>query len=318
MVAALAGRTGVALRKACAEEEVEDLRFEFLDAGSVRLNVASAGDPAKPLIICLHGFPEFWAAWREVMLELADDFHVAAPDQRGFNLSSKPEGEEAYRSKRLVADLTALADRLSPGRPFILAGHDWGASVAYAYAFAHPGRLTHLVVANGVHPVCFQQAILNDAGQRLASQYFHKLRAPGAAARMAEDDFARLVNMLAGFSKTDWMTPEIAAEYRAAWAQPGAMQAMLHWYNSSPVLVPEPDEHVSDAPLLSVDAARVTVRVPHLVVWGEADQALRPVCLERLDRFVPDLTIRRVEEASHWILHEKPTQVATAIRAFVA
>jgi pimeloyl-ACP methyl ester carboxylesterase len=293
------------------------MRFGFFDTGSVRLHVASAGDPEKPLIICLHGFPEYWAAWREVMLELADDFHMVSPDQRGFNLSSKPEGEEAYRAKHLVADLAALADHMSPGRPFILAGHDWGASVAYAYAFAHPGRLTHLIVANGVHPVCFQRAILEDSRQRQASQYFHKLRAPGAAERMMEDDFARTSRMIAGFSKTGWMTPEIAGQYRTAWGRPGAMQAMLHWYNSSPVLVPEPGAVVTDAPLLSIDAERVTVGMPHLVVWGEADEALRLVCLEGLDRFAADLTIKKVAGAGHWILHEKPAEVAMAIRGFI-
>lgn len=293
------------------------MRFGFFDTGSVRLNVASTGDPQKPLVVCLHGFPEYWAAWREVMLELADDFHVVAPDQRGFNLSSKPEGEEAYRVRHLVADLAALADYLSPGGRFVLAGHDWGASVAYAYAFAHPGRLTHLVIANGVHPVCFQRAILEDPGQRRASQYFRKLRAPGAAERMVEDEFARTMRMIAGFSKTGWMTPEIAAQYRTAWQRPGAMQAMLHWYDSSPILVPEPGEAVADAPLLSVPAERVMVRMPHLVVWGEADEALRPACLEGLGRYATDLTVKKVDGAGHWILHEKPAVVAGLMRVFL-
>ncbi|BCH33566.1 epoxide hydrolase [Mesorhizobium sp. L-8-10] len=293
------------------------MRFGFFDVGDVRLHVASTGDPANPLIICLHGFPEYWAAWQEVMLELAGDFHVVAPDQRGFNLSSKPAGEEAYRAKHLVADVAALADQLSPGKPFILAGHDWGASIAYAYAFAHPDRLTRLVIANGVHPVCFQRAILQDAGQRRASQYFHKLRAAGAAERMVEDDFARTLRMIAGFSKTDWMTPEIEAHHRAAWARPGAMQAMLHWYNSSPVVVPRPDEVVTDAPLLSMEPDRARVRMPHLVIWGEADEALRPVCLGGLDRFAADLTVKKVAGAGHWILHEKPVEVAAIIRKFL-
>lgn len=294
------------------------MRFETIDTGEVGLNVALAGDPAKPLIICLHGFPEYWAAWREVMDELAGDFFLAAPDQRGFNLSSKPEGEEAYRANRMVGDLAALADRLSPDRPFILAGHDWGASIAYAYAFAHPGRLSHLIIANGVHPVCFQRAILTDPAQRQASQYFLKLRAPGAVARMAENDFARTMNMIAGFSAVDWMTDEIKAAYREAWGQPGAMQAMLHWYNSSPILVPPTEAVVTTAPLLDVPAERVTVRMRHLVIWGEQDQALRPICLDELPTYAPKLSIEHIAGAGHWILHEKPVEVASAIRSFVS
>lgn len=291
--------------------------FFTLNARQVTLNVAVAGDPAAPLVICLHGFPEYWAAWREVMQDLSRDHYVVAPDQRGFNLSSKPDGAEAYLARHLVADVAALADRLSPDRPFVLAGHDWGAAVAYAYSFAHPARLTRLVIVNGAHPVCFQRAILDDPGQRRASQYFHKLRAPNAAVRMAENDFARTERMIAGFSRTDWMTTEIAQAYRAAWAQPGAMQAMLHWYNSSPVVVPAPGEAAAGAPLLSIDPAKVTVQVPHLVVWGEADEALTLACLEGLDRYASDLTIKRIEGAGHWILHEKPAAVAKAIRSFI-
>jgi pimeloyl-ACP methyl ester carboxylesterase len=106
------------------------MRFETVDVGSARLNVAMTGDPANPLIICLHGFPEYWAGWAAVMERLADRFFVVAPDQRGYNLSSRPAGVEAYRLKHLVQDLAGLADQLSPDRSFVLAGHDWGSSVA--------------------------------------------------------------------------------------------------------------------------------------------------------------------------------------------
>lgn len=265
--------------------------FQSIRCGAVNLNVASLGDPSKPLILCLHGFPEYWAAWAQVAALLADDFYIVMPDQRGFNLSDKPQGREAYRGKHLVADIAALADRLSPGRPFILAGHDWGASVAYAYAFAHPQRVSKFVIANGMHPVCFQRALLSDPAQRAASQYFHKLRADGAAVLMAEDNYRRTMNMLAGFSKTDWMTPEIRADYVRAWSQPGAMEAMLHWYSSSPIIVPRPHEAAATAPLLDVPKERVMVSMPHLVIWGEADEALRPVCLEGLDQYAADLEI---------------------------
>lgn len=292
-------------------------RFFDVDVGDVTLHCAAAGPEGAPLMICLHGFPEYWAAWREVAKKLAGDFRIVLPDQRGFNLSSKPAGVEAYRAKNMVRDLHGLAEHLSPGRPFVLAGHDWGASIAYAFAFAHPDRLTHLVIANGAHPVCFQRAIIEDEVQRRASQYFHVLRAPGAAEPMAKDDFAKTMKMIAGFSKTDWLTPEEAAEYRRAWAQPGAMEAMLHWYSSSPIAVPKPGEEVDEVPLLAVPKEKVMVRVPHLVIWGDADEALTPACLEGLDQFAPDLTVKHIANAGHWILHEKPAEVANEIRAFV-
>lgn len=293
-------------------------RFMSFDAAAVRLSVAVAGDPSAPLVLCLHGFPEYWAGWREVMGELARHHFVVAPDQRGYNTSSKPAGIDAYRVRHLVADIAALADHLSPGRPFVLAGHDWGASVAYGYAFAHPQRLSHLVVANGVHPVCFQRAILDDPAQREASQYINKLRDPATDTRLVEDDCRRAFRMIEGFSPTPWMTEEARAHYRAAWTQPGAMTAMLNWYRASPILVPEPGADVANQPLvLSLPESDFAVRMPHLVIWGEDDVALRPSCLDGLDRFAPDLTVERVAGAGHWILHEKPADAAEAIRRFV-
>lgn len=291
--------------------------FMAFDAGSVTLNVAYAGDRSRPLIVLLHGFPEYWAAWREVMADLASDFFVVAPDQRGYNLSSRPAGVDAYRTKHMVADLAALADHLSPGRPFVLAGHDWGASVAYAYAFAHPGRLSRLVIANGVHPWCFQKAIHDDPAQRLASQYINKLRDPAADERMVENGFRRTLRMIEGFSRADWMTGEVRAGYLDAWGQPGALPAMLNWYRASPIEVPEPGEPAASTVLDTIPPETMAVRMPHLVLWGEEDRALTSSCLTGLDRFAPDLTIQRVPGAGHWILHEQPKAVAAAIRRFV-
>ncbi|MCV3241450.1 alpha/beta fold hydrolase [Mesorhizobium sp. ZC-5] len=293
------------------------IRFGFHAADGVELHYAAAGNPENPLIICLHGFPEYWAAWREVMTALADRYHLVAPDQRGFNLSSKPQGVDAYRARHMVADLAGLADRLSPEKPFVLAGHDWGASIAYAYAFAHPGRLSHLIIANGVHPACFQRAIFEDEAQRRASQYINRLRAPDADTLMSEDGFRRTRKMISGFSRTDWMTEEIRADYLRAWSEPGAMTAMLNWYRASPIAVPLPGEQPGDSFVLSLPDEAMAVRMPHLVVWGEADEALRPVCLEGLDRYARDLTIRKFAGAGHWILHEKPAEVAGAIRLFL-
>lgn len=294
-----------------------NFRFEMHDAGEVRLNVASIGDAGAPLVICLHGFPEYWGAWSQVMERLADGYHLVAPDQRGFNLSSRPAGVEAYRVRRMVADLASLADRLSPDRPFVLAGHDWGASVAYAYAFAHPARLSHLVIANGVHPVCFQRAIFDDGEQRKASQYINRLRAPDAEDILSEDGFRRLLRMIDGFSAAQFMTPALREAYLAAWSQPGALTAMLNWYRASPVAVPAPGEAPGSALVLDMPEEAFRVAMPHLVVWGEADQALRPSCLDGLGRFADDLTVERIAGASHWVLHEKPAEVAAAIRAFL-
>lgn len=296
------------------------IRFDFaeFDTGSVTLRYAAAGDPAAPLILLLHGFPEYWAGWRPVMERLGGRYRVVAPDQRGYNRSSKPAGVDAYRGRHLAADIAALADHLSPGKPFALAGHDWGASVAYAYAFLHPARLTHLIIANGIHPVCFQRAILEDPEQRAASQYINRLRAQEADERMAEHGYARTLKMIEKFSASAWMTAEERAGYIDAWSQPGALTAMLNWYRATPLVVPAPDEPAPASQFLAMPAEQFRVRMPHLVIWGEADQALRPSCLEGLADFALDLRIERVADSGHWILHEQPDRVASLIADFVA
>ena len=252
------------------------------------------------------------------MWELCDSYHLVAPDQRGFNLSFRPETVEAYRAKHIVQDLAAFADHLSPGRPLILAGHDWGASIAYAYAFVHPERLTHLIVANGVHPVPFQRAILDDAAQRMASQYINLFRQPHAEAWLSGNDFAAMFEMLAAFSDTGWMRKAQHSAYIEAWSRPGAMKAMLDWYRASTLVVPEPGEIVRSAPILELPTEILRVAVPHLVVWGEDDRALLESCLAGLEKFAPDVTIRRVHGCGHWLLHEQPAAVAREIRLFLA
>jgi pimeloyl-ACP methyl ester carboxylesterase len=294
------------------------LRFGENTANGVTIRYAAMGREDAPLILMLHGFPEYWAGWRAVMERLAQSYFVVAPDQRGYNRSSKPEGIENYRASALAADVAALADALSPDRPFVLAGHDWGASVAYAYAFAHPERLSHLVIANGVHPACFQRALFVDDAQRAASRYFHYLISPKAEQGLSEDNYRRLRHMLSSFSDTSWLTEEEAASYRAAWNEPGALTAILNWYRASPIIVPEAGAPVpAGRSVLDLPPDAMRVSVPHLVLWGEADTALLPSCLEGLDRYTPQLTVKKIPGASHWILHEKPDEVSTAITAFV-
>ncbi|WP_136656918.1 alpha/beta hydrolase [Nitratireductor sp. XY-223] len=279
-----------------------------------RIHYMSAGDPSKPLMLCLHGFPEYWGGWRDIMPYLAETHNVVAPDQRGFGKSFKPEGEEAYQTRHLVADMAALADHLSPDAPFVLFGHDWGSAVAYSFAFSRADRLKALIVANGVHPYCFQKAIIEDPAQRAASQYMNFLRSDRAEAVMRADDFAKTLNMISGFSAAGWMSDAVKADYRAAWSGEGAMRAMLNWYRSSPVVVPPVEQAASELegtiPVYALPADALRVDVPHLVVWGDADEALRPSCLEGLDRFADDLAVETIPGTGHWILHERPAEVS--------
>jgi epoxide hydrolase 4 len=135
-------------------------------ANGIALHLAEAGDPEKPLLILLHGFPEFWFAWRDYMSILAaSGFYVVAPDQRGYNLSEKPRGIDAYELDTLADDIAALASAL--GREtFRVVGHDWGGSVAWSTASRYPARLQRMVILNAPHPAVWLGAMRSDPDQR--------------------------------------------------------------------------------------------------------------------------------------------------------
>ena len=293
-------------------------RFAFAEVNGISLHYAACGDPAAPLILFLHGFPEYWAAWADVMPYLSDDYFCVAPDQRGFNLSSKPESERDYAARHMVEDAFQLSEQLSPGRPFVLAGHDWGASVAYAFAMRHADRVSHLVIANGVHPATFQTALLTDPEQIAASQYFHLLRDPKAEEVLARDGYARLMNMLERFSQAPFLTDDAKAGYLEAWGQPGALSAMLNWYRASPIYVPQADTQPDPDKALKADPEQMKITMPHLLLHGIEDQALRPSSFAGIDAYAPNLEVHRVERASHWILHERPEFVAETMREWLA
>jgi pimeloyl-ACP methyl ester carboxylesterase len=159
------------------------MRQFTVHVNGIDLHLRAVGDVNAPLILFLHGFPEYSGAWEQVLPAFADRYHAVAPDQRGYALSGKPLGLEAYRIKQLVRDVLALGDRLSPARPFSMVAHDWGGAVAYATAIAAPGRVAKLVVINGVHPGPFQRALLEAEAQRVASAYMHASPRPSKGCR---------------------------------------------------------------------------------------------------------------------------------------
>jgi epoxide hydrolase 4 len=295
------------------------MQQQTLSVNGIDLFVRSVGDPATPLVLFLHGFPEYSGAWDEVLPAFAGEFHAVAPDQRGYARSSKPEGVEAYRIKHLVRDVLALGDRLSPGRPFAIVAHDWGGSVADATAIAAPARVSRLAVINGVHPGPFQRAQIEDDAQRRASSYIHYLRDPRAEERLSANGFEKLVGMLTGFGRPQpWLTPERRAAYVEAWSAPGALTGMLNWYRASPLLVPQPGEAVDPAKVMKLDPAQFRVRMPHLVIWGMDDPALLPVSRATLPDYCDDLTVREVAGADHWVVHQRTDAVIGHLRDFLA
>jgi epoxide hydrolase 4 len=294
------------------------MRHETVAANGLEFRCLLAGDPDSPLLLLLHGFPEYSGAWEEIMERLSDEFFCVAPDQRGYGGSSKPAGVGNYAAGKLATDALGILDHYRPGgQAAALVGHDWGASVAYAAAFRAPERIGKLVIANGVHPVPFQRELAKGGAQSEASQYINWLRAEGSEDKLAADGFAGLRRMLDAKMDTSWLTPERFARYAEAWGDAGGVACMVNWYRAAPLVVPKPGETVPPENLPDIPPDAVRVRVPHLLIWGEQDGALLPECIEGLDAFCDDLTVMRMPDADHWILHQRPETCATAIREFV-
>jgi pimeloyl-ACP methyl ester carboxylesterase len=293
------------------------LRHEYADVNGIRLHYVTEGE--GKLIMFLHGFPEFWREWRNQLAEFGQDYRAVAPDMRGYNLSSKPADVEQYRVNYLVEDVRALAEYLGHKR-FILVGHDWGGAVAWAFAIYHPDYLDKLVIINGPHPGVFERELRENPAQQRASQYMLVFRSPKAEQILSADNYAVLVDaVLAEGLKRGYCSEEDRKAYIEAWSQPGALTGGLNYYRAAGVGPPTSEGarwRATDN--MASGLSSLTVKVPTLVIWGEKDEALLTGNLEGLDRFVPDLTVKRIPDGSHWVIHEQPGLVNSYIRGFIA
>ena len=291
---------------------------EYADVNGVRLHYARAG--SGPLIVFLHGFPEFWYEWKHQLAEFSRDHTVVAPDMRGYNLSSKPAALEEYQMPKLVEDLRALTEGLlktGGGRTFTLVAHDWGGVVAWVFAALHPDMIDRLVIVNAPHPTVFGRLLREDPDQQRASQYMLMFRSPEAEATLSANGYERLTSMVLGAGlRAGTVTEQDKQEYIAAWSQPGALTGGLNYYRSSGIgPAPATGGAAEAAP---APAPPVLVRVPTLVIWGEKDTALLTSNLNGLDQYVPKLTIKRIPDGTHWVVRENAADVNRLIREYLA
>lgn len=268
------------------------------------------GDPALPPLVLLHGFPEYGGAWEDLAPLLSDRFFCVAPDLRGYGQSWVPDGVEHYATSEIAGDVAALIGHLGRG-PVTVLGHDWGASAAYALAMFVPDAVEKLIILNGVHPMPFVREVSAGGAQSAASQYMNTLRAAGSEDDLAKDDYAGLLGFLTESMDMDWMTPDKLAAYKAEWSRPGRFKAMINWYRASAFKIADPGVPVTDNP--DYPREMMMVRCPHLLIWGKNDTALLEVSTQGLEEYAPDLTRITLEDADHWLHHQKPAEIAKAI-----
>ena len=312
---------------------------EFADVNGVRIHYAIArpmtGENEVPaahagemkLIIFLHGFPEFWYAWRKQLDEFGGDFIAVAPDMRGYNLSSKPAAVEEYDIGKLVGDVRGLVEHLAAAHHLgaarcVLVGHDWGGVVAWATAMACPEIVERLVIVNAPHPKIFERELRDNPKQREASQYMVVFRSPQAEAMLSADNFAMLQQtILDDGIRQGYFSEADRQAYLEAWSQPGASTGGLNYYRAAKLGPPGsggPAGGGLDAFKTKHPMASFEVRMPTLVIWGELDPYLLIGNLNGLDQYVPKLTVERIPDATHWVVHEKPARVNELIRDFLA
>ena len=278
-----------------------DLREGFADLSEARLHYVEAGPGSGPAVVLLHGFPDFWYSWRHQIPALAAaGFRVVAPDMRGYNLSSKPAEVSAYEPRRLAGDIRDLIRERGLQRAGV-AGHDWGAAVAWVLAMAHPEVVERLAILNVPHPRRMLEALRRPGRQLAKSWYMFFFQLPWLPERAVRADDWRAFRY--GFehdARPGAFTPEDIDRYREAWSQPGAVTATMNYYRAS-----------MRRPAAARRSALGPVSAPTLVIWGEHDRYLSSSLAEPSREDVPGLTrVVRLPEASHWVQHDEPDRVS--------
>jgi epoxide hydrolase 4 len=272
-----------------------DLREGYAEVGDQRLHYVEAGE--GPLVVLLHGFPEFWYGWRQQIKPLVDaGFRVVAPDTRGYNLSSKPESVAAYDVALLADDIKGLIHERG-AESAMLAGHDWGGSIAWTLAMNHPEAVDRLAILNAAHPRKLSQG-LHHPSQLRRSWYFFFFALPDLPETVVHANNWHFFRHFLHDAHPAY-TPEDIARYVEAWSQPGAATGMINYYRSS---VRQNQK--------KAEAALRPVKAPTLVIWGQRDGYLEPELAEPDRDDVPNLDrVERLADASHWVHHDEAERV---------
>ncbi len=279
------------VRTAVAEELGED---GFADSDGVKIHYVTAGK--GPLVVMIHGFPDFWYSWRKQMPELAKHFQVVAVDMRGYNLSDQPTGVENYAMPKLVGDIDAVVKHFKQDK-VIIVGHDWGGIVAWTYAMTFPEKTDRLVILNLPHPKGLQRELANNPQQQKNSQYARNFQQPDAASKV-------LPEMLVFWVKD----PEARKKYLEAFKR-SSMEGMLNYYKAN--YPREPYKYDEERPY-------PPVKCPVLMFHGLNDEALLPGALNDTWKWVDkDLTLITIPGAGHFVQQDAAEKVTKNMVAWL-
>jgi epoxide hydrolase 4 len=287
-----------------------DLDHLILRINGLNLHLVESGPADGELVILLHGFPEFWYGWRHQIEGLAEmGFHVVAPDQRGYNLSDKPGGIADYRVDRLAADVFGVMDAFGRDQACV-AGHDWGAAVAWETALEQPGRVKKLAILNVPHPDVMQRFLKSNARQMLRSWYIFFFQLPWFPEWMlGRNGYATMQRMIRYPGKEAPFNEEDLQAYLQAWKQPGALTAMINWYCAA-------FRTVWHGPSRKGHGLVRRVQPPALIIWGKNDIALSSAMAEHSLQLCDNGRLVFYEDATHWVQHDRAKAVTRDLISF--
>jgi pimeloyl-ACP methyl ester carboxylesterase len=288
-----------------AELEEKGWKSRRLSINSLSLHLIEAGPENGPLLILLHGFPEFWWAWRHQIIPLAEvGYRVVVPDMRGYNCSDAPPEVSSYELSILVADVLALADQYGADR-FSLVGHDWGGIVAWGVGASHSERIERLVIMDAPHPDLWVKEVLTHPSQALRSTYVALFQLPWLPeAVLGTFDFAGLRTMLLNTAREGAFEPGDIEEYTKAWAHPGSLKAMLNYYRALR------ERKKPERP--------TRIQCPTLILWGEKDTFLEHYLAKASLELCDNGQLSIIQGTTHWLHSEEPAQVNARIIAFLS
>jgi epoxide hydrolase 4 len=286
-------------------EPEPEIRHRTIATNGVRLHVVEAGPEDGPLLILLHGFPEFWYGWRRQIGPLAAaGYRVQVPDQRGYNLSGKPRRVGSYNLDRLARDVLGLIDEAGAAKARVV-GHDWGGVVGWWLGIRYPQRLERLALLNIPHPSVMERTLWHSSTQRKKSNYMFFFQLPWLPERIfCRNDFAYAEKILRGSSRPGTFSDEDVVRYKEAWSQPRAVRSMIHWYRAALRAQPRRPKN-----------PRVTV--PTLLIWGTQDRFLGQEMAQPSIDLCDQGRLELIPEATHWVQLEEPERVNRLLLDFL-
>jgi pimeloyl-ACP methyl ester carboxylesterase len=271
-----------------------DAKHGTVDNAGVKIHYATLG--SGPLVVMIHGFPDFWYSWRDQMAALAGRHQVVAIDQRGYNLSDKPAGQAQYDMSLLVGDVRAVVQQLAGGRRAIIVGHDWGGMVAWRFAMAHPELTERLIVLNLPHPRGLAHELTHNPQQQKNSAYARRFQEPDAAKTLTAEGLAKRVA-----NATD------RERYIEAFRR-SDFEAMLNYYK----------QNYPRAPYAEDTSPIVKVKAPVLLIHGLDDAALLPGALNRTWEWIDNtLTLVTIPGVGHFVQNDAPGLVSSTISSWL-